>query len=308
MEPSQPQLPQISPSRINTFFDCPKQHHYKYTRELVSKSRESARKFDKGNYFHELLHVYYQNVQAGATPGSLYLQETLKNRILQDLQKLSSPSSELMSVYANVSTRMLRYIRQQSPKIDAGMKVLAVEAEMSFATDVFEFFGYTDLIFEKADRTVIRDHKSGERAWSKVDVRFHNQNFYYALTYFLATSVVAEAEISFLNTKEYASKEPPVMFEVTPYKYSQKELEIYYEQICGVVDKMLNSDPIPFYGKHCSWCPYQTPCFMERKGIDSSEVIEVHFTKRDKRHGRFTEENTVNDDTDQKSTGLSIQW
>jgi len=309
LSPNQTELVKVSPSRINTYFTCPKKYHFTYVLELLTRDREATRKFDKGNYFHELAHVLYQNIRAGATPGSEYLQETIKNRIIQDLQQLPSPTSDLMKVYDNVSKRMLRYIREQSPKIDHGMLVREVEAELSFDTEQgFILFGFADLVYERDGNTIVRDHKTGEKNWSKIDVRFHNQNFYYALILWLTNHVVPKAEINFINTKEYVNKEPPVVFDLAGHQYSQRELEIYYEQICKVISQMLQSEPIPFYGKHCSYCPYQTPCFMERKGIDSSELIELNFKKREARHGRFTEENSSEDSTDSKSTSLPIQW
>ena len=306
-----PQAPmvEVSPSRINTFFTCPKRYHFTYVQELLATDERNRRKFDKGNYFHELSHVLYRTIQAGATPGSSYLQETIKNRILQDLAKIPSPSSHLLKVYSNVSSRMVRYIQEQSPKIDKGIEVLGVEQELRFETPYgFTLFGFADLVYEREGVVTIRDHKTGEKMWSNPDVRFHNQNFYYALIWYLSTGQVPRAEISFINTKEYTNKEPDVMFGTVSSIYSEKELKIYYEQICKVIERMLQSEAIPHYGKHCSYCPYQTPCFMDRKGIDSSELIELNYTKRKARHGRFTEENTSEDRTDQKSTSLPIQW
>lgn len=307
MEPSQ--SVQVSPSRINTYFTCPKKYNYTYVQELVSRDRESRRKFDKGNYFHELAHVMYQTIMAGAVPGSSYIEETLKNRILQDLAKVPSPSSDLIKTYSNISTRILRFIREQSPKIDKGITVRGVEKELLFDTGKgFSLFGFADLIYERDGVVTIRDHKTGEKMWSKPDVRFHNQNFYYALIFWLLTDLVPRAEINFINTKEYVTKEPDVVFDLISSIYSKKELEIYYEQICQVIERMLSSEPIPFYGKHCSFCPYQTPCFMDRKGIDSSELIELNYSKREARHGRFTEENTSENRTDFKGTSLPIKW
>lgn len=306
-EASQPV--EISPSRIATFCSCPKKHHYTYNLHLASRSRENSKKFDKGNYFHELAHVLYQNIKAGANPGSVFLEETLKNRIMQDLAKIDRPDSDLLKVYDNISKRILRYIREQSPKIDQGITVLEVESELRFTTELgFDLFGYADLLYRKGDDHTVRDHKTGEKMWSKIDVRFHNQNFYYALIYYLVHGVVPRAEINFINTKDYVNKEPPVVFGIASHIYSKTELEIYFEQICKVIVQMLQSEPIPYYGKHCSYCPFQTPCFMERKGIDSSEVIEANFKERDRRHGRFTEENSVENTTDQKATSLPIRW
>jgi CRISPR/Cas system-associated exonuclease Cas4 (RecB family) len=251
----------------------------------------------------------YQTIMAGATPGSEYLQETLKNRILQDLGKLPSPSSSLLQVYTNISVRMMRFVKEQSPKIDKGIKVLGVEQELRFDTGKgYSLFGFADLIYERDGHVTIRDHKTGDKMWSKPDVRFHNQNFYYALIYFLSTDKVPRAEISFINTKEYVKKEPDVVYDLISTIYSKKELEIYYEQICKVIEGMLQSEAIPHYGKHCSYCPFQTPCFMERKGIDSTETVELNYTKRKARHGRFTEENTSENRTDPESSSLSVQW
>ena len=60
----------ISPSRLACFQDCPKKYDYVYRQSLQLKTPVQRVAFDKGNYCHELLHVYYQMLQSGVEPGS----------------------------------------------------------------------------------------------------------------------------------------------------------------------------------------------------------------------------------------------
>src|SRR5262245_31455905 len=118
----------VSPSRISAYQDCPKKYHYIYEQNLQPVG-PSKRHFDKGNYFHELSHVYYQLIQAGAEPGSDFVLANIRNRIQNDLGK--APGVELITIYAAITKTMTRFITEQSPKIDRGITVIGIEQELN---------------------------------------------------------------------------------------------------------------------------------------------------------------------------------
>ena len=288
-EPSPKSLTLVSPSRISAYLECPKKYDYIYGQELKPAGK-SAKKFDKGNYFHELSHVYYQMIKSGVEPGSTYAEEAIKARIRNDIETTGDPS--LISVYGIVTTTMLRFIREQSKKVDHGIQVISVEAKLEFPTEDFVLFGFADLIYrDHSGNLRIRDHKTGEKAWGKLDAQFSNQLLYYACIVWKLMGEVPMSEISYTNTKEYAK---PITYEqaftFTTVNYSERELQIYFDEICRVVVHMLQSDPVPFYGQHCRYCAFQTPCYLSRKGIDASPILAANYTKRDSRHeSTFTE-------------------
>jgi hypothetical protein len=109
--------------------------------------------------------------------------------------------------------------------------------------------------------------------------------------------------LSYINTKEYVKKIVPTeqAFAFSMVTYSEKELDIYFKEICMTIEKMLYSTPLPHYGQMCRYCAFQTPCFLSRKGIDATPIILSHYKRvpRDKaRHARFTESDTTNNSAD----------
>lgn len=300
MEPSPVRL--VSPSRISTFIDCPKKYNYIYELNL-QPTGQSKGYFNKGNYFHELSHAYYQLIQAGAVPGSDYALASIIRRIRNDIEKTRDP--ELISVYSTITKAITRFIKEQSPKIDQGITVLHTEGELLYPLPDLRtaLFGYADLIYRnKSGRIVVRDHKTGDKAWSKVDAQFSLQLMYYAAIVWKLYDEIPHTEISYTNTREYLQKQASYenAFTYTQVSYSERELEIFLEEIQQVIARMISFEPFPQYGQHCRYCPFQMPCFLSRRGMDAGPILAQNYVKRadTRSHGSFTEEHAKDDQAD----------
>lgn len=299
----------VSPSRIQEFHNCPKSHFYKYVRLLTAKG-EVKGYFNKGNYVHELLHVYYELIRAGTAPGSPFAVEFIKDRIASDLDlyiQTSEGNRSLIPVFSIVSTRVVRYIQEQSRKIDGGMQVKGVEHELIWPiNETTVFRGFADLIYrDRSGILRVRDHKSGEQAWSTADAACSEQLIDYATVIFKHTGEVPLGEINYINTKVYAKGHEPTFQQAFTYnvvKFSKKELEYHYAVLSVKISEMLSSSPVPHYDQRCIYCPYQGPCFAERKGIDSTPIIEGNFIIKPREglrnHASFTEAYSTRNDFD----------
>jgi hypothetical protein len=291
----------VSPSKIATYYTCPKKYDYIYNQELTPIIAEKATKFDKGNYFHELSHVYYQLIDTGVVPGSDFAVAYMNDRIQKDVQK--NKNIDLLPVYAIIAKTISRFIKEQSPIIDRGIKVEGVEKHLVWPiNEKIALQGYADLIYRDAAGTLrMRDHKTGERAWTKNEALFSNQLFVYAVMLYKQYNEVPIAEISYINTKETTKPYPADRaFSFPTTTYSSKELDIFYGEICRTIDRMVELEPLPFYGRHCQWCAFQGPCYLSRKGIDTSHILRMHFVHRNSsiKHRPFTEEHSNNVDAD----------
>ena len=307
MEPSPEQILRVSPSRISCFQDCPKKYDYVYRKNLQSKTVQRLA-FDKGNYCHELLHVYYQLIQSGAEPGSSFVLRSMISRIQNDMERASDVS--LLPVYSSITKTITRFITEQSPLIDKGIKVLGTEHELAVPITTqsgrnFQLFGFIDLIYRDAQgRLRIRDHKTGQKAWTKAEASNSNQLMFYSAATWKTSREVPMAEISFLNVKDYVRKAPSFdeAFAFPTVVYTEKELATYLRQTLQLIDQMISSEPIPHYGRQCNWCPFLSPCVFDRKGIDSSLILDTQFTVVDRnairKHGKFTDDNSTENGPD----------
>jgi CRISPR/Cas system-associated exonuclease Cas4 (RecB family) len=308
-EPSPPQvnLTSVSPSRISTYLTCPKKYDYIYNQDLAPIEKTKTH-FNKGNYFHELSHVYYEMIKSGVEPGSDYALASIIARIKNDISK--TVDMELIQVYGRITKAITRYIMEHSAKIDRGMKVVAVEHELIFPLEGVILHGYADLVYRDSSGNLrVRDHKTGDKAWSKIDVQFSNQLLFYATLLYKTYDEVPIAEINYVNTKDAVR---PILYEnaftFTTITYTKRELDIYFDEICALIEDMLKSRPVPFYGQHCRYCAFQTPCYLSRKGIDTSQVMRMHYTKRDspRKHLSFTESmNGSNQQDDSSNDGTN---
>lgn len=305
MELLQPsKLIRVSPNRLTTFKDCAKKADFTYRLELAPIRTESKGHFDKGNYFHELSHVYYQLIKAGSKPGSDYAWQSLSSRIQNDLSLVKDPKIKLklLPIYSIISRVMHRFVSQQSPIIDQRIEVLGIEHELEFVVnETYSLFGYSDLIYrDSSGRIRIRDHKSGEKAWSKANAENLEQLIFYACIWYKLTGEVPMGEISYINTKEYAKKIATFeeAFAFHSVNFTKKELDIYFSDICTKIEAMLKYPSVPSYSPSCEYCQFKLPCFAQRKGIDPEPVIRQHFKRvprESARHVKFTEEYSTSD-------------
>ena len=301
--PEPPTVVLVSPSRINTYLQCPKRYDYYYNQN-ITLDEPAKGYFNKGNYTHELLHAYYELLRNNPNlqPGSDTILAMMTARIRHDFERMEDPG--LLALFGIITKVMVRFIMEQSPKIDRGISVEQVERQIIYPMDKVALFGFADLVYRDRSKNLrIRDHKTGDKAWSKVDAQFSNQLLYYAAILYKSTGEVPISEISYINTKEYVKVPTSEQaFTFTTVTYTKRELEIYFEEICIVIQDMLQSTAVPFYGQHCRYCPFQTPCYLSRKGIDPTEIIKARFKRveRDKqgRHAKFSQDNANSDPAD----------
>lgn len=297
----------VSPSRITCYQDCPKKYDYVYRQNLQPKLVQKLA-FDKGNYCHELLHVYYQMIQSGWSPGSEEILQAIVKRIQTDMTRANDLS--LLPVYTSITKTMVRFISEQSPIIDRGITVLGIEHEIAVPITIdssrnFQLFGFIDLIYrDREGRLRIRDHKTGQKAWTKAEANNSNQLLFYSAATWKTSREVPMAEISFLNVKDYVRKAPTFeeAFAFPTVVYTEKELSTYLRQTLQLIDQMVSSEPIPHYGRQCNWCPFLGPCVLDRKGIDSSLLLESQYIIVDRnnirQHAKFTDNNSTENASD----------
>ena len=287
---------------MKTYLECPKKYDYVYTQELQLLGPAKGY-FNKGNYAHEVAHGYYELVKAGFEPGSDEILAATIDKMRRDFTADTNP--ELIPVYGIITRMMHRYIKEHSARIDNGIKVLEVEQQIIYPMENYAMFGYADLVYrDRSGRLHIRDHKTGDKAMTKVDAQFSNQLLYYSAILYKSTGEIPVAELNYINTKEYIKKVVPYeqAFTYSQVSYTATELDIYFKEICAIIENMLYSTPLPHYGQQCRWCPFQTPCFLSRKGIDPTPILLSNYKRvpRDKsgRYARFTESDATTDSTD----------
>jgi ATP-dependent helicase/DNAse subunit B len=190
------------------------------------------------------------------------------------------------------------------------MKVLGVEQELAVPITTpsgrnFQLFGFIDLVYrDSSGRLRIRDHKTGQKAWTKAEANISNQLLFYSAATWKSSREVPMSEISFMNVKEYVRKAPSFdeTFAFPTVTYTEKELSNYLRTTLQLIDQMLVSEPIPHYGRHCQWCPFLAPCTFDRKGIDSSLILNSQYIVVDRnnvrKHVSFTDDNSTENNPD----------
>lgn len=315
---SQDGLFTVSPSQISTYRDCPKLHYYTYGLSLKKKV-QPTKHFDKGNYTHELFHVYYRYLQAGVEPGSDVAIRLMGERILQDMN--SSMQIEgvegiegRIQFFKTIGSIVKEFVEKQSPKIDKGMKVVGVEREIRVpfilpSGRTILLHGFLDLLYEMNNQLWIRDHKtdsSGQsrKFWEWGGVECSPQFLHYALALWLELARICKVEVNYILTKDYVNKIPSLdqMFGLFPAHVNEKILTNYMETTGQLIDEMLDSQGLPHYDeKQCKYCLFNIPCLGERRGIPSDRILASHYVQIDR--SKHREPKTTNQNSDGSNSG-----
>lgn len=273
----------VSPTQLRAWRECPKKHDYIYHKCLKPKGRKTF--FDKGNYTHELMHVYYQMLQSsGQAPGSDFLVSALLSRIRQDI-KLHTDLANV-ETYNSVMKLMSRYAVTQSPKIDRGLKILGIEYEMQVPTGMVHedrpivLFGFIDLLYStlRGD-LVVRDHKTGSnpRLWTPETVEADSQLLMYGTGVWKLFGQVPKVEINYCNTHEYKKKPSENQFSLYSASHTEKVYQNFFDSTCQLIQDMLQSNPTPHYDSSCTRCSFWNPCRLERKGVSVENLIRAEY-------------------------------
>ena len=133
----------ISTSQVDKFRECSEAWHYAYIEKLEPTAR--VKKWEKGSFVHELMHVMYQTLKANPAlkPGGPEIENIMRSRIMNT--EVTSENIELMSV---VLPLMLRYIKEQSRDIDTGHEILGVELELFQEWNGIILHGFIDLVYK----------------------------------------------------------------------------------------------------------------------------------------------------------------
>lgn len=287
-------MDKISPSQLSNYMDCPQEWDFAYRVKI--KRKGSRRAFDIGNYFHELMHVYYQLIAQGVKPGSDYAMDYIMSRVRRDIETgLTLDNVEIVNV---VSKMVSRFISQQSPKIDSGIKVLYVEKymEVPIVTNAGRevvLHGVIDLLYEdRSGRIHLRDHKTGAKmgSWNQKKLELNHQLLMYAIMLHLSKEndwpLVLDTEISFINSYPYKTAQTnEKLFDFFRYQHNETAINNFISYIKNLIDHMYSTPVIPRYSTDCSSCSYFDICTLQLRGHDTAGVINTYYEKRDRAYG-----------------------
>lgn len=300
----------ISPSQFSAHKECPQKHFYIYGLQL--RPKQANQSMLVGTYFHELSHFYYQLLKAGYEIGNPLTINAMDTKLRNDMAEVDSSYIDTL-LQTHIVFR--RYLDRRTQEIDRGIDILEVEYTLQYnISEVLGLMGIVDLIYRSKGRTVIRDHKTGQRnTYSAEGMYFEDQLLTYACMWWLNTGEVPDIEISWINSKAtYAN--PPTndqLFGLYRKTLSKDYLEAYWQYVQEYVYHMRSVPAIRFMNSFkCKSCAFREPCNTDLRGIDTRNMIEADFIKVPRNHdyAKFTElarKKSSGDKEDKRSDGDS---
>lgn len=270
----------VSPSQIKVWHECSQRWHYNYKQGL--KPKKPKRVFDKGLYFHELLHVYYHTVAAGYTPGSDFTIDFMESRLKSDLASLDMDNLQVMQ---SIMPLVRKFVAWQSAQIDNDIaEILGVEHEFYYEMGNVTMHGIIDLVYrtKSTGKIRIRDHKTSEQknSWFQDKLMMNEQlPFYDFAISNLFGEKVERVEVNFVNTYPY--KTPPAnaeLFKLFTWQYSHNYINEFAVNLTKT-HMLMETDPIRNLSA-CGFCDYKTLCHLEMNG-QSTRIALTAYDKRE---------------------------
>ena len=287
----------VSPSQLNVWLSCPQAWHYGYVEKIKPKGTKVY--FNVGSYAHEIMHVYFHLLQAGYEHGSEFIRNSMLTRLRSDFEKLVSdgqiPSSEALIVMKKVSTIFFKYVDYQSSIIDSGIEVenvehsIEVEHTLPSGRTVL-LNGIVDLLYRKASKRRVRDHKSGENSgyYSQEKTKALQQLWFYVIIYHHLGIPIDLMEISFLSTYDYKPKKGETvanptldqLFKFYPVEINPEMIKVMSSWLDQTLDAMLSSSIYRNIHPGCTLCGFWSICKTEMRGISSRGVILGNYERK----------------------------
>ncbi len=275
-------------SRINTYFTCPAQFHFRYIERRPSPVAEGIELF-LGSRFHETMEYLYEQVdQKVPTVNELmsYFNQHWEKHWQQSLQKQKERnfSSTLRIAKAGQTVEdyfqkgrlfVENYYHQYHP-FDQD-KTEGIELKVSFDLEPkgeFKMQGYIDRLGRDDQGTLwIHDYKTSARKMSEEDARSEDQ--------------LALYQIGLLQSGHYGPKERfKLLWHFVAFEKDQvvgernpKEIEWLKKKYISKIETIEKAKTFPTKtGILCKWCEYLTVCTDGKAWVKSrdknSEDIE----------------------------------
>jgi len=220
-------------------------------------------------------------------------------RIRSDLEKLVEdgviPTSEALSVLKKVAYIFFKYIDYQTNLIDAGMTVENVEHKVEVehilpSGRVVILNGIVDLLYRKANKRHVRDHKSGENSgyYSLEKTKALQQLWFYVIVYHYLGIPIDIMEISFLSTYDYKPKKgeseanPTLdqLFKFYPVEITPEAIKVMASWLDNTLDAMLSSPIYRNIHPGCTMCGFWPICKTEMRGISSTGIKLGNYERK----------------------------
>lgn len=288
----------ISHSQLHTWQDCEKRWEFSQVHALSPK--READYFTLGKMIHEWIGEYYRAIAAGFPIGGEATAQHIIDLMGSDIanQELDYEDPKMVEVNLRASQVVLRYIRDFSPKVDRGIKVIGVEEEISVPIITPKgrkiiLFMIIDLLLEQDRRRWVLDHKtSGQPGfWTENEIMMDTQ----LPTYIGGINALGGnyfgGMLNFMNTypyKDFWGTPLEKIFKRAKTYRTQKELDFSMMHYGTAADAMLDrveskGEFVRKMSKDCARCPYMDLCLLDMKGIDSTlQQSELYVRRTDR--------------------------
>lgn len=222
----------ISATRLQTYFTCPKQYEFKYVYKLLQLPNEA---FVIGKLYHKCVEDFHSGRNKQDIIASLR-EKTMKGKVTDEKINTFGLLRKMFECYA------------QNSILDD-----TIETEYNFNIEVpnisVPLYGFIDRITENG----IIEYKTSSFDYKQEDI-IRIQTDVYSYVFWKKYGKMPEVIYSIMNKKKVnKSSYRPQVLKITRTETDMENLEKKCLEFCGNVESKKFK---PSRGKHCLWCPF----------------------------------------------------
>lgn len=225
----------VSPSQLNTYFECP----YKYKLAYIDLAKPLYKaEYEFGRKVHEVIRLYYTSIPDVITPSDvpIYLSKAWK------------------TVFGEVDERGIRYMdgfmRFESERISWNVNPKPIAIEREYVKGWLH--GIVDAVFSRGKDIVIVDWKTGMARNPTLDETLMVQGNVYM--YLVGASEIYFVFVRYGTYHKLAFNERFLMNKLNYFLTSIKQNTFARNE-----------------GEHCERCEFNIHCYFDKYGIDWRE-------------------------------------
>lgn len=265
----------FSPSQLNTWDECKKKGYYVYRKNFRPETTE--RYLRLGTIIHWMLQRMYEGWPV--------------TKILDEADN-EFPTFEDNALVFKASGLMYRYQEHWRYGKD-DFTILGVEQYMlvPYTTPAGRqvyLNGYVDLIYEKAGRLGVIDHKSGAKFWTLDQVFFDRQLMIYAFMLYLLGFQPHEVAINNVKTSVLGEgvekKLSSELFNRVTVPLDIRFLLGYMNEVGNTIDNILSLEKydMSLSKENCAGCIFRHACTMYLEGTNPDTYLQQNFGEKRK--------------------------
>ena len=263
-----------SPSSLNLYIECPKRYWFNYI-EKPDIEEEKHLYFALGTAFHSTMEFLYGEVKNGKVPPLTEVIKAFECSWDEECAGEGMPEKEggltLEETKQAGIACVNKYYEAKKPFSEGTVVMMENDIDFFLENDKYKVKCKIDRVMNTGKQKYeIHDYKTSKKPSSEVDLKKDNQSALYAMALKTFSKDIKEVSLVWHYVR--------VGMDV-PFSFSEKELDLFKQELSCVYKKILAGEFEMNIGNHCDWCDFRSICPSRTHAVKVGKLPEKDFKK-----------------------------